>query len=111
MIRLANEVDMPSLYRPRWLPENLEPTRGLLELGYCMEGNPAPFEFSDIESAEMTEIDDYGDSDGEYPEGYGDRAYTWEVVLKDGRKFHVEGWHDYTGWGCQDGATYTEVVS
>lgn len=26
------------------------------------------------------------------------------IVLKDGRWAFIEGWCDYTGWGCQDGA-------
>ena len=111
LIRLANEVDLPNLYRPGWLREDVEPTRAVLELGYCMDGNPGPFDFGDIASAVMTEIEPYDDDTAEYPIGHGDRSYVWEVVLTDGRKYHVEGWHDYTGWGCQDGATYTEVVS
>jgi hypothetical protein len=27
------------------------------------------------------------------------------MKLKDGRYAYVSGWCDYTGWGCQDGAT------
>ena len=111
LIRLANTVDLPNLYRPKWLREDVEPTRALLELGYCMEENPAPFDFGDIASAVMTEIEPYDDDDAadEYPTGHGDRSYVWEVVLSDGRKYHVDGWHDYTGWECQSGANYIEI--
>lgn len=27
--------------------------------------------------------------------------------LKDGRHFTLSAWNDYTGWGCQSGATFT----
>ena len=27
--------------------------------------------------------------------------------LKDGRWFTLSAWNDYTGWGCQSGATFT----
>lgn len=27
--------------------------------------------------------------------------------LEDGQFAHVTGWCDYTGWGCQDGASHT----
>jgi len=29
------------------------------------------------------------------------------VELADGQFAHVTGWCDYTGWGCQDGASFT----
>jgi hypothetical protein len=110
VITLANAPD-PDTYRPDWLPKDIEmPTRAMLELGYCMEYNPAPFTWAEIATAEMTEIKGYEVSEDEYPEGYGDRDYEWDVRLKDGRRFNVTGWHDYTGWGCQDGAEYIESV-
>lgn len=38
-----------------------------------------------------------------------DGATEWSggflLKLKDGRYAYVSGWCDYTGWGCQDGAT------
>ena len=112
VITLANAPD-PDVYRPSWAKVGETPeswTRAILELGYCLDENPGPFAFKDIAEATMTELEsDEGDA-GEYPEGYGDRNYVWEVKLKDGRHFHVEGWHDYTGWGCQDGAEYTEIA-
>lgn len=33
------------------------------------------------------------------------------MVLKDGRRFFVHGWHEYTGWDCQSGAEYQEIVN
>lgn len=111
IIQLANAPD-PDVYRSYWAKEGTTPeswSRAVLELGYCMDENPAPFAFEDIADATMTELES-DDAESDYPTGYGDRSYTWEVTLKDGRRFHVEGWHDYTGWGCQDGAKYQEVV-
>jgi len=38
-----------------------------------------------------------------------DGASEWAggflLALKDGRYAYVTGWCDYTGWGCQDGAS------
>ena len=53
-------------------------------------------------------------TDAERPDDFqslGDRKWEWDVTLRDGRRFHVKGWHDYTGWDCQSGAEYIEVVS
>ena len=110
VIELANAPD-PETWRPSWVPKGETAatiTRAMLELGYCMEDTPAPFEWADIDTAVMTELETDGP---DYEPGtMGDKGFVWDVRLKDGRRFHVTGWHDYTGWGCQSGAAYVEVV-
>lgn len=106
LIRLAN---MPSndewdrLYPPEWAAGR-ELSRGGLELGYGMSHHPGPFTMADVAEVVVTRTD----AD---PDNYNDRSWEWEVTLHDGRRFHVEGWHDYSGWDCQSGLVATEIVS
>lgn len=48
-------------------------------------------------------------SGGRYEVGSGDTGTELDLVavlrLWDGRWASVQGWNDYTGWGCQDGST------
>lgn len=37
-------------------------------------------------------------------EGWDGDEVKYVITLTDGRWVFVEGWCDYTGWGCQDGA-------
>lgn len=41
---------------------------------------------------------------GESPEGGSSWQGGFLMLLKDKRAAYVQGWCDYTGWGCQDGA-------
>lgn len=60
-------------------------------------------DFLDIEKVQWAygNIDDKGkcceQCGGEWSGGFA-------FIMKDGRHGVVEGWCDYTGWGCQDGA-------
>lgn len=107
--RLVTLANMPSddewdrLHPPQWA-EGRELSRGWLEFGYGLDSHPGPFAMSDVENVLVTRTD----AD---PNAYDERAWEWEVTLKDGRKFHVEGWHDYSGWDCRSGMEYREVVS
>lgn len=38
-------------------------------------------------------------------EGVSDWAGGFLLRMKDGGYVYITGWCDYTGWGCQDGAT------
>lgn len=48
-----------------------------------------------------------GTSPGWSEEGVTDWAGGFLFRLVDGRYAYLTGWCDYTGWGCQDGATVT----
>jgi hypothetical protein len=94
--------------RPPWVPEEAKRddiTYGLLELYWCMEYNSGPFEFADIDEAHVEMVEKDGDVGT-----LGDGKWRWHVTLRDGRVFVVTGWHDYTGWDCQSGAEYQEIV-
>lgn len=68
---------------------------------------PAPrFEFSDIES-----VDKYFIHYHEQVWSPGDESGTELTMilvgkLKSGQWFSLSAWNDYTGWGCQDSATF-----
>lgn len=52
--------------------------------------------------------DGQGEDAGHYkwaPDGATDWSGGFLVALKDGRFAYITGWCDYTGWGCQDGAS------
>lgn len=52
--------------------------------------------------------DGMGEDAGHYrhsEEGATDWSGGFLMRLKDGRFAYLTGWCDYTGWGCQDGAT------
>lgn len=84
-----------------------ELSRGWLELGYGLEYNPGSLPFVMADAVDVVVVS----ADSEPTGGMGDASWEWDVTLNDGRKFHVEGWHDYTGWDCQSGLSYQEVVS
>lgn len=42
---------------------------------------------------------------GYSPEGGGSWTGGFLLAMKDGRGAYISGWCDYTGWGCQDGAS------
>lgn len=93
-------------YRPSWLPADVETlSRGTLELGYCLDYHPGPFAFGDIEHCVTVKADSPPD------EALGEGDYVWDVTLKNGERYRVEGWHDFTGWDCQSGAEYHRIVS
>lgn len=94
------------LHPPEWA-EGRELSRGWLELGYGLECNPGSLPFAMVDVADVVVTA----ADSEHPMSMGDASWEWEVTLKDGREYHVEGWHDYTGWDCQSGLAATEVVS
>src|SRR5574338_231291 len=56
----------------------------------------------------------YGDVDDEKKccdECGGEWSGGFVVTLDNGKVAHIEGWCDYTGWGCRDGSKITFVES
>lgn len=71
--------------------------------GYDRDGGPLPSKATKVHYA-YGRVDENGkccdDCGGEWSGGF-------VVEMENGKFAHVTGWCDYTGWGCQDGASHT----
>jgi hypothetical protein len=75
------------------------PEAGASDFAYAVEYNGWEPECKDITDLVM-------EHEGERDED----SWTWRVTLADGTVWKVEGWCDYTGWDCQSGISWEQVV-
>jgi hypothetical protein len=74
-----------------------------VDLRYMIEETRPPYSLADIAVVLANGMSKEG-----APGDLGEGDYVWALRLGDGRAALTVAWHDFSGWGCQDGS-YTAL--